>query len=295
MSSLNDTKSNDWQKSITNRSAVIFSDEDVVGQLLASQEIDYLNMPEITTKPQAFNNFEQLVDIRINDNLPDPSAFAAPIDELPTADRSEPVPCIEKTKLDGLPPTSGAEDASNVCGADKNASPISSASETGQGSKPISINLLDFHVANSRTAVDKPGNIGSLRTFTGNPELPVENTSSLVDNYTSVENIASDNDFLLPGVAEPTQITPVESKAHQTVRTDSDKPILVSVTSDSSTNETGLDSALALYKAEQEKSQLQMQNRITQLEKSLRIATLFSLVAALLSGVALIAAVSGLV
>jgi hypothetical protein len=316
MSSLNDTKSNYWQKDINNRSAAVFSDTGEVGPLLASPEIDYLNMPEITTKPKAFNNFEQLVDIKINDEFHDSNAFITPIGESSPAIISEPVPITEKTTLaDESTPLDKEPSFTSAHEADENVKPIADALETDQATKSISINLLNLHAA-SRTTLDKPSysasnsNVAPVQAKEAQSKLPFsegavmaantsalpeENIPSLVDNYTNVENIASSNDFLLAGLGNHAEIASVENKAHQPSRMDSDKRMQASLTITSTISEGVYDSEWALYKLEQDKIQTQMQKRITQLEKSLRTATLFSLIAALLSGVALIAAVSGLV
>jgi hypothetical protein len=259
MSSLNDTKSKYWKNGIDTNLAALLSDEDTIDRLLVNTDFDTLDMPEITTKPHVFNGNEPLVDITIVDDFNDSTLFMETL--------------VEKTSPATVEPIAIAD-------AINEAKPAPVTKQSGPLSLPISNDKYDKSVISTLAAANHTNS--------------VENKSSLVDNYTNAEKVAISSDFILNNFIANNPVAQTENIAPQPQRSDSDKRIQTSVTITSTINETVHDFEWTLFRTEQDKINAQYNKRITELERTLRKAMLFSLVAALLAGLSLIAVVSGL-
>jgi hypothetical protein len=258
MSSLHDMKSKYWKNGIDTDLAVIMSDEDTIDRLLVNTDFDSLDLPEITTKPHLFNSSEHLVDIHTVDDFNDSHLILESL--------------VEKTPAVMIEPIAFADDKNTITA-------ISSALE-------VFTPTIDDD--NSNKFIIAPLDNSEHNNSVGT-------APSLVQNNTKVEKISLNKKYILNNVVVKNPLVPTENTAPQPQRTDADKHIQTSVNFTSIANDTLHDSEWILFKAEQDNINTQHKNRIAALEKSLRKAMLFSLVAALLAGLSLIAVVSGLV
>ncbi|SJM92597.1 hypothetical protein CRENPOLYSF2_2780009 [Crenothrix polyspora] len=258
MSSLHDMKSKYWKNGIDTDLAVIMSDEDTIDRLLVNTDFDSLDLPEITTKPHLFNSSEHLVDIHTVDDFNDSHLILESL--------------VEKTPAVMIEPITFADDKNTITA-------ISSALE-------VFTPTIDDD--NSNKFIIAPLDNSEHNNSVGT-------APSLVQNNTKVEKISLNKKYILNNVIVKNPLVPTENTAPQPQCTDADKPIQTLVNLTSTVNDTLHDSEWILFKAEQDNINTQHKKRIAALENSLRKAMLFSLVAALLAGLSLIAVVSGLV
>jgi hypothetical protein len=259
MSSLKDKKSNFWNNTLDTH-PIIDMDEAAVDRLLINTDFDISTLPDITARQHFFANDEQLVDINTADDFHDSKLFVGEI--------------IEKT------PTIIAEPIATV--EDVNA-PITLHITL----KPKASTLYTDNDKYTKSAVYPPGK--------QEPTVSGEITPSLVENHTKVQKNTPSNDFIFDSFSNNTPIAQAEKTAPQPQRSDLGKRIQTPLIIMPSTHESVHDPEWALFKAEQEKIHAQFKKRIVQLEKSIRTAVLISILAGILAGVSLIAAVSGLV
>jgi hypothetical protein len=259
MSSLNDMKSKYWKNGIDTDLAVIMSDEDTIDRLLVNTDFDSLDLPEITTKPHLFNSNEHLVDIHTVDDFNDSHLILESLVEKTPAVMTEPIAFAD----------------------DKNTITAIPSSELEAFTPTIDDN-------NSNKFIIAPLDNSEHNNSAGT-------APSLVQNNTKVEKISLNKKYILNNVVVKNPLVQTENTAPQPQCTDADKRIQTSATFTSTVNETLHDSEWILFKAEQDNINTQHKKRIAALENSLRKAMLFSLVAALLAGLSLIAVVSGLV
>ncbi|WP_394751869.1 hypothetical protein [Crenothrix sp.] len=259
MSSLNDMKSKYYKNGIDAHFAVIMSDEDSIDGLSVNTDFDSLDMPEITTKSHLFNSNEHLVDIHTVDDFHDSQLILDSIAEKKSAITLEPIRWVDN----------------------KNTAPVKLIPEPDvftttpddNNGNPLIIVPLDNSESNN--------SVGTI--------------SSLVQNNTKVEKISSNKEYIPNNVTVKNLLVETEDTLPQLQPADDDNGSPTSVTIRSTANETLHDSEWILFKTEQDNINSQHKKRIVALENSLRKALLFSLVAALLAGLSLIAAVSGLV
>jgi hypothetical protein len=335
MSSLKDKKSHFWNTGIDTDHIVTLEGADSINRLLAHSDFDSLDMPEITTQFSAFNSQEALLDIKTIDDFHDSTLFMDtlvektphfPVEIIAVIDEPQ-KPIILKNSDTALANT---DNNSIITALSRSDTIISVANSAGY--PDTSVMLADVTIAataiptaldnitvapsapvtmpadtvlrndstqpisayqahqpfNSPREVDKYDKSVSEALSADVFACPTENISSLADNHTPVEKVADDAALILNNFVTQTAL-------HQATRSDFDKHIQTSVTFTSTINETVHNSEWALFKAEQEKSHAHLKKRITQLEKSIRTAVLFSILAGILAGVSLIAAVSGLV
>ncbi len=310
MSSLNDTKSKYWKNGIDTKLAAILSDEDTIDRLLVNTDFDTLDMPEITTKPHLFNGNEPLVDITIVDDFNDSTLFmetlvektspttVEPITIADAMNEAKPVPVTKQSEPLSLPISNDKYDKSviPVLGAAELKNPVETTVLI-DGTKEVILHTPAATENEPFTSLVRDDNhdksvISTLAA--ADHTNSVENKSSLVDNHTNVEKVAISSDFILNNFIANNPVAQTENIAPQPQRSDSDKRIQTSVTITSTINETVHDFEWTLFRTEQDKINAQYNKRITELERTLRKAMLFSLVAALLAGLSLIAVVSGL-
>ncbi|SJM91542.1 hypothetical protein [Crenothrix polyspora] len=335
MSSLKDKKSHFWNTGIDTDHIVTLEGADSINRLLAHSDFDSLDMPEITTQFSAFNSHEALLDIKTIDDFHDSTLFMDtlvekiphfPVEIIAVIDEPQ-KPIILKNSDTALANT---DNNSIITALSRSDTIISVANSAGY--PDTSVMLADVTIAATAiptaldnitvapsasvivsadtivqsTNIQKPMSAYQAHQPFNSPRevdkydkpvsealsadvfaCPTENISSLADNHTPVEKVADDAAILNNFVTQ--------TALHQATRSDFDKHIQTSVTFTSTINETVHNSEWALFKAEQEKSHAHLKKRITQLEKSIRTAVLFSILAGILAGVSLIAAVSGLV
>jgi hypothetical protein len=293
MSSLHDTKAKYWQHDLDTDFTVVIPDEDRIDRLLLNSANDHYDMPEISTKPQSFNSYEHFVDIKTVDEFHDSSLFIEPLVDSPVIVDIT-VVNEDKRLMEALP----AAEFNNPVTINTS-SVVTQAIDTPTLTESLSKAIPQPIISSTESALhrDNPSSDSAITQPVETREHTdtSENISSLVDNHTNVENVTANPDFLLNNFIAKNQMSDMDTTAPQPVRTELDKRIQTSVTFTSTINETVHDSEWALFKIEQQTVQAQLTQRITQLEKSLRTALFFSLIAAILAGVSLIAAVSGLV
>lgn len=264
MSSLKDKKSDYWNTRIDTAPEIILDHKDSIDRLLINTDFDTFDIPDITANQNFFVDNDCLVDIKTTDHFQDLASYLLPEVEKTSTITSNPIIFVDDV-IDDVP------DISPI---------ITTTSEAAIFAPDIFNDKDDTPVI---VPLDAPNYTES-----------VEIVPSLVQDHAKVQKISLHNDAVFDHFKVNQPLTHEENKAPQPQNSVSDKQIQTSVTITSTVSETVHNSEWTVFKAEQDAINTQYKKRILELEKTLRKAMLFSLLAALVAGISLIAAVSGL-